>query len=236
MRTIKTCASLLLAGLGALGACGPIEANERGEQLFNDPTLSVSSNNVFRCATCHSTTEKDPAGRRLPGYSLRGAAQRPSFWGGEYTLLQDAVNFCLESFMRGEPLATDDRSGLALLAYLRELGPAPEPARPLTIVKSVDTGYLATVAGGDAKRGEAIYKEACAYCHGALKTGEGRLGDRVSILPDDTVRVFGAESRGIVVQKVRQGKFFGIGGVMPLYSTEVLSDSELADLATYVLQ
>lgn len=234
MRTSKAGAGLLL--VAALGACGPIEAVERGEQLFNDSKLSVSSSNVFRCATCHATTEPAPGGQRLPGYTLRGAAARPSFWGGEYTLLLDAVNFCLENFMRGEPLPPGDASGLALLAYLRSLAPEPVPARPLTVVKNVDMAYLTAVAGGEAGRGEAIYRDACSYCHGALRTGEGRLGERVSILPHDTVRVFGADARGIVVQKVRQGKFFGIGGVMPFYSQEVLSDAELADLATYVLR
>jgi thiosulfate dehydrogenase len=237
MRTMTARAGLLLLGLA--GACGPIEAVERGEQLFNDPGLSVSSINVFSCSTCHSSTESDSVGgRRLPGYTLRGAAARPSFWGGEYTLLLDAVGLCLETYMRNPRLAREEPKGLALLAYLQSLvppGSGPYAARPLTVVQNVDMGYLASVAGGDAGRGEALYRDACAYCHGALRTGEGRLGPRISILPDDTVSVFGANARGIIVQKIRQGKFFGIGGVMPFYSKEALSDSEVADIATYVL-
>lgn len=234
MRKKPVHAGLLLAAL--LGACGPIEAVERGEQLFNDSKLSISSINIFRCATCHSTTETGSGGRRLPGYTLQGVAARPSFWGGEYTNLFDAVNFCQQTFMRGNPLAREAPEGLALLAYLQSLGSEPSSARPLTVIKNVDKNYLTAVDGGDAGRGEAIYRDACSYCHGALRTGEGRISDRVSIVPDDTVRVFGANARGIIVQKIRQGKFFGIGGVMPFYSQEVLSDAELADVASYVLR
>lgn len=234
MRKKPVHAALLLAAL--LGACGPIEAVERGEQLFNDSKLSISSINIFRCATCHSTTETDRGGRRLPGYALQNVAARPSFWGGEYTNLFDAVNFCQQAFMRGNPLAREASEGLALLAYLQSLGSEPSSARPLTVIKNVDKNYLTAVEGGDAGRGETLYRDACSYCHGALRTGEGRLNDRVSILPDDTVRVFGANARGIVVQKIRQGKFFGIGGVMPFYSQEVLSDAELADVTSYVLR
>lgn len=235
MKITKAHAGLLFAGL--LGACGPIEAVERGQALFSDPKLSLSSINLFSCSTCHSTTETDsPGGQRLPGYTLRGAATRPMLWGGEYTLLLDGVNYCLKTFMRSEPLVSDDPTGLALLAYLRSLSSEPAPARPLTVVKNVDMAYLTAVAGGDAGRGEVLYRDACSSCHGALRTGRGRLGTQISILPDDTVRVFGANARGIVVQKIRQGKFFGIGGVMPFYSQEVLGDAELADLTAYVLQ
>ena len=38
----------------------------------------------------------------------------------------------------------------------------------------------------------------------------------------------------MAVEKVRHGKFFNIGGVMPLYSTESMTDEEIADVLAYI--
>ncbi len=37
----------------------------------------------------------------------------------------------------------------------------------------------------------------------------------------------------VVTEKIRHGQFFGVGGNMPFYPREVLSDAELADLLEY---
>jgi thiosulfate dehydrogenase len=46
--------------------------------------------------------------------------------------------------------------------------------------------------------------------------------------------MFGAQSRAVVVEKVRHGKFFNLAGVMPFYAAETLSDAELADILAYL--
>lgn len=225
---------LLLVALAA--ACGPEPAAERGRALSSDPRLSQSPSNVFSCTTCHATSAAEQEARRLPGHPLVGAAARPTFWGGGQSYLLDAVNQCLVDFMRGEHLGPEDPQGLALLAYLRSLAPSsPEAALPCTVVRNVDSVYLASLPAGDAARGEAAYQKACAYCHGRPHTGEGKLGPRISTLPEDTVASFGAMAKSIALEKVRHGKYFSIGGVMPLYCTEVLPDAELADIAAYLL-
>jgi thiosulfate dehydrogenase len=177
----------------------------------------------------------DPTVRHYPGYTLSGAAQRPSYWGGELTLLLDAVNFCYTQFMSGATLAADDAQGLALLAYLQSLAPSPDAARPLTIVKNIDTTYLGALPAGDAQRGGQRYASSCAPCHGDSHTGNGRVGPYVSIIPEDTVKSFGAMARAVTAEKVRHGKFFGIGGSMPPYSIEALGDDTLADILAYLL-
>ena len=57
-----------------------------------------------------------------------------------------------------------------------------------------------------------------------------------SIVPEDTQKAFPApgEARFAVVEKLRHGRFFNIGGVMPLYSLEALSDQDVADLLAYL--
>jgi thiosulfate dehydrogenase len=225
---------VLLVMAAPIVGCGPQPAAERGAELFGDARLSASPGNVFSCATCHAA-DAGEGERRLAGHPLAGAAGRPSFWGGKVAYLLDAVNLCVAEFMRGERLGADDPQGLALLAYLRAIAPAPEPAKPLTVVNSIDEAYLGALPAGDGGRGEAGYQAACAPCHGAAHSGDGRLGPRVSILPEDTIRVFPTEARPITAEKVRHGKFFGIAGVMPFFSIERLSDAELADILRYLL-
>lgn len=242
-RPHKSLFSLLSSGLflllGTIG-CGPVEAVDRGRELFSESRFSVSPSNVFACSTCHSVEPKslgapDPDGRRRPGYTLAGAAARPSFWGGDLSLLFDAVNFCSTEFMRADKLPERDASGLALLAYLKSVSPGQDPAQPVTVVQNIDATYMASLPPGDGGRGAATYQQACGFCHGEIHTGSGRLGSYVSAIPDDTVATFGSQARAVIAEKIRHGKFFGIGGSMPLYSREALGDGDLSDILEYLL-
>jgi thiosulfate dehydrogenase len=138
-------------------------------------------------------------------------------------------------FMRGEPLRAGDPSGRALLAYLHSLSSSPDAARACTVVRNIDPAYLGALPPGDRGRGESMYRQACTYCHGEIHTGKGRIGPAASVLPDETIATFGAEARAIIAEKVRHGKYFGIGGRMPLYCVERLADAELSDILSYLL-
>ncbi len=87
---------------------------------------------------------------------------------------------------------------------------------------------------GDSNRGQDVYQRACQRCHGAPHTGVGRLSSRVSIVPEDTLAVFPTNARAVVVEKIRHGKFFNLGGIMPLYSVESISDQEIVDTLAYL--
>ena len=232
---IATAISMLL-----LAACGPTPARERGEELFSDPGFSASKSNPFSCATCHGTRQgSEPDGdpdRVLPGYALAGAARRPAWWGGSYGTLLDAVNECYVSFMRGAALDAKNEDGLALLVYLESISPPgteQSAALPLSVVKDI-----ADVPNGDAARGAATYAQSCASCHGQIHSGEGRLSSLIARLPDDTIRDFGSDpktgARAVAIEKARHGRYFGIGGNMPLYPIEALSDAQLGDILAYL--
>ena len=222
------------AALLAVG-CGPIPAAEYGEQLFQDPKLSASPYNAFSCATCHATTASPPAGKLYAGLSLHNVASRPHWWGGYETRLLDAVNFCYTAFMRGvTPLAPEDPKSRALYEYLVRLSPdAQAPAQPFSVVKNVTD-----VPRGDATRGADIYRAACQDCHGETHTGKGRLSELVPVLPEvsqDYGELFPGVPAGLVfIEKVRHGRFFGVGGNMPPYSQEALSDQDLGALLAYL--
>lgn len=214
-------------------------ASELGRQLFSDPNVSTSPFNVFSCATCHQVGLTAPSfpdggahfGRIDPGYDLFDVVHRPSWWGGYETRLLDALNYCIVEFMGGRALLAADGQARELYEYLNQNSPDnPAAALPLTVVRNV-TGLL--TLSGDSGRGQDIFQRSCQRCHGAVHTGAGRLSSRVSVIPEDTIAAFPTSARAVVVEKVRHGKFFNIGGIMPLYSAEAISDQEIADVLAY---
>jgi thiosulfate dehydrogenase len=219
-----------LAGAAAVAGCGR-SAREYGEALFQDRALSDAQSNPFRCGTCHDTSN---APLLRPGYTMYDAAARPSWWGGTVSTLRDASNECLVEFMRGRALAEDDDKGRALYVYLASLAPdASAPARPLTIVQNI-----VNLPSGDAGRGGDVWREVCHVCHGDPHTGKGRLADIVSIVPDESISNHGTDpttgARPVVIEKVRHGKFFGVGGNMAPFSVEALADDQLGDLLAFL--
>lgn len=222
-----------------LAACGSEQSGpEYGAELFHTPTgFSDSTMNAFSCADCHRTTSAPAAGddRIVPGASLAGVAARERWWGGQSISLEDAVDTCVVYFLRGQPLdPTSDRSR-ALHEYLQSLTPAGSPTDvvPMTVVENISAIPL-----GDATRGADLYRRACQYCHGDVHTGAGNILLRKVILPDvekDYDRLFPGVPHGLVfVESVRHGRFFGVGGAMPFFTTELLSDAELGDILAYL--
>jgi thiosulfate dehydrogenase len=221
----------------ALAGCGDREvpAAQFGAKLFEDPRLSTSPFNLFSCATCHAVNPAAPAVVRErfdPGYNLGNAVGRPAWWGGEETTVLDAINVCFSQFMGGRPWQAADEQARLLYAFLDENSPAPtSPAAPFTVVR--DVSPLDTIKG-DGSKGALVWVGACQRCHGSIHSGAGRLGSEVSIVPDDTQKMFGDLARAVVVEKIRHGRFFNIGGVMPLFSVETMSDAQVADTLAYL--
>jgi thiosulfate dehydrogenase len=204
-----------------------------GEQLFNDPQFAGSLYNQASCGTCHAVWEGDR--RILPGATMVDAVNRPSYWGGKELRLIDAVSFCYINFMGGPgPLLPEEPRSRALYEYLLTLSRTEHPPPvPLTL-----TLNAAEVPPGDKRRGEAVYRDACETCHGQAHTGQGRNSPLASILPDvadEYGAIFpGVQPRLVFVEKVRHGPFFGVGGTMPFFSKEVLSDADLGALLVYL--
>ena len=217
-----------------VAACGPRPALELGAELFGDPAFAASPSNVFSCATCHEVTAAPRAGNRPPGFTLHNAAARPTYWGGAFETLLDAVNECYVEYMRGHALSPDNTDGRALRVYLQSITPdKAAPSLPLTTVTTI-----LDVPNGDPAAGEATWRGACSRCHGEIHTGKGRLGPRISIVPDETLKTFGTDplkgARPITIEKIRHGKYFGISGNMAPYSLEALTDGEVGGILAYL--
>lgn len=227
---------LSLAVIALLLACGgsePPPAAEWGERLASSPRLSSSPSNRVACTTCHAVTLDDE--RILPGHSFVGAVDRPSFWGGYEPDLRGAVDACLLFFMKGQrldPRADDSR---ALFDYLATLGGRGERgALPLTVI--IKPG--GALPPGDPERGAVVHRLACESCHGEAGSGSGRLQKEAPVLPDQAVAealdLFPDDPPAAVfAEKIRHGQFFSVGGTMPLFSLEALSDEDLAALLAF---
>lgn len=240
MKVLRLGAAALRLGAAVLllaAGCGDeaITPAAAGRSAFSSRALSTSPLNAFACSTCHTVDAAAPAvvpGRFDSGYNLAGAAARDGWWGNGETRLLDAINVCLETFMGGRPLTPEEPTARQLVALLTtDVDAGRTKTLPFTVVRAV-TGL--EEQRGDATHGKVVYDAGCYRCHGAPHTGAGALTKRASLVPEDTLKVFPKQARAAVVEKVRHGRFFNLGGVMPLYSVEALSDRELVDLLAYL--
>ena len=222
------------AGCDGGGGGGSRPAVELGERLYNDAALSTSDFNDFTCATCHSAIA-DEGVLRTAGFPLANSAHRPGWWNRKTPQYLDAVNACLVFFMRSEAIEPGDPYGDALYEYLVSISPEdPSPEVPFTVVRTVPIP-----AAGAATAGQAVYDASCRNCHGDPVTGNGRLTPAATALGPDLSSLYDTMFPGIshdviVAEKVRHGNLFGIGGNMPFFAVERMSDGELADLLAYL--
>jgi thiosulfate dehydrogenase len=225
--------------LGASACAGDRESfAQHGADLARSPAISNARYNAFACTTCHAERARETGTRIYPGAPLEGAARRPSWWGGNVLDLHAAVDDCFEHFMQGEPLDPNRDTGQALVAYLEDLARAADPATTAAVPFTTPATAL-DLPPGDATLGADLYHRACETCHGAKHTGAGRLGPLASVIPDDTLNAhlqqYGpACTRVVFVEKVRHGSFLGVAGSMPPFSTEVLSDAQVAEIPAYL--
>lgn len=235
-----TATAMLLAGCSEETVAPVIKhgtAIDHGAAIFNDPGISGTDLNSYSCATCHEVGAEDTAVVR-PGGSLAGVTKRPSYWGGQELDLLRAVNACLYYFMLKDiPFTAEDEEARALYAYLDSISQGADgtSAAPFSVVVNI-----ADLPAGDATRGGVAYGQACKTCHGPAHTGEGRLVARAPILPEQTLqehpleKYTAKEQRLVFVEKTRHGAFVTYSGNMPPFSTEKLSDDEMADILQYL--
>jgi thiosulfate dehydrogenase len=215
------------------GACGPTPAKDIGAQLFSDPRTSTSDDNSFACSTCHAVDKDGDAEQNKAGYPLHDTVFRTRFWGGQVTSPLEAMNACLFFFMKSQTFSADEPKSRALYEYLASI--ASEDAkqtRPLTIVETVTT-----VPRGNPDQGKDVWDRSCRECHGDPHTGNGRLSDDVVIVPESSeefARDVDFPVDLVIVEKVRHGNFFKVGGAMPPFAVERLSDEELGAILGYL--
>jgi thiosulfate dehydrogenase len=213
----------------------------RGQRLFADPAVSGSGANVLTCALCHDAT---PTRADSSGAPLEGVFLRPSFWGGDVLDPLSATNVCVTAFMGGRGLQRGVADADALSAYLESISDVKKVpgdltlAQPYTVPATISADTVAALPPGDATAGAARWKSACMECHGDAGTGKGRISSETSVVPNSIIDGVNFPDssvwRTVIVEKIRHGKFFGIGGKMAPFSLERLPDQAVADLLAFM--
>lgn len=194
-----------------------------GERIFSEP---VEDGNTFACATCHAIDDAEDDFRRV-GHALGGATRRGSYKNGQLTEFREAVNSCLTEWMNADPWTEDDERYVALESFIDEGSGAEEDV----VFEIVEPPAGSKIEAGDAARGQALFNDSCAACHGA----DG-IGSTLAIPVAS-----GQLEPGYAASRIRRSGspfsevYTGLaGGVMPFWAADRLSDDELADIVAWL--
>jgi thiosulfate dehydrogenase len=132
-----------------------------------DPTKRFSGNNLT-CQNCHLK-----AGTQIYSMPLIGVwGQFPQYRGreGEIGTLEERINGCMERSMNGRALPLAGREMKAFLAYMKWLSTGiPDGAK---LIGSGALSIKEPARAADPGRGQQVYAEVCAQCHGADGRGQ----------------------------------------------------------------
>lgn len=197
---------------------------ERGLAIYNQPD---PSGNGFSCSTCHATTPDEESELLHAGHSLHDALRRPSFNLGEFTEVIDAVNICRVHWMKTTSWESTDSGFVDLVAFLESISPSdPTPA----LVYEITPPTVSGSAQGDAQMGCALFHHSCVVCHGPGAEGTPLAPSLVNFpLGADFIRA------KIRLSGPREAPYEGLlGGQMPFWSKDKLSDDQVEDLAEFL--
>lgn len=131
-----------------------------------DPAKRYAGNNLA-CRNCHLD-----AGTKKFGNPLWGLKDRYPHYNSETggaISLEDRLNGCMTRSMNGRPLPSDAPEMRAMVAYIDFLSQGVKPGEELSGYGSGQMAELDRAA--DPQRGQAVYRQTCAVCHGV--NGEG---------------------------------------------------------------
>lgn len=215
-----------VSGFVVLAACANDDAGQRavqGQLLYQE---RFEDGNQYACATCHTLAGEAADGFRRAGHPIGGANARASYKNGKLTDLRDAVNACLTDWMAAAPLSENDARWTALRNFLAGAGTNNEEVS-YTIAEPPSS-----LEGGDEARGEQLFNQSCAICHGAGAAGTnlapGLIGRELT-REETAARV---RLSGPIDSEIYPG--LESPSRMPFWSTERLSDDELRDLSEFV--
>lgn len=207
-----------------------------GQRLFQSRTFGRLP---IACSDCHAEYPdhlKSDA-RILAGHSILGAARRTSTWAGEFSgerltsTAAGAARCAWQYQQKGSRIeeALSSEEADALMAYFEFISPGDElptlewNALAWPGMKTFDQErFSAKVAriyelSGDPAKGAEVFRLACYFCH---TQEESRLGPSLSALKkraDELPRIVRAGTKS-----------------MPFFSTDKLSDQQVADLLAAV--
>ena len=200
----------------------------RGREIFIDTPRSAPAyvGNSLRCVSCHLD-----AGRLADSSPLWAAfVSYPAYRSKtkSVTTFQQRLQGCFEYSMNGRapPLGASELVALESYAYWLASGAPLDPKIP-------GRGYPALAPpaeGRDFTRGETVYAQNCALCHGADGAGQ-RTPDETAVFP----ALWGPDSFnwGAGMGRISNAAAF-VKANMPISLSGTLSDQQAWDVALYM--
>jgi thiosulfate dehydrogenase len=199
----------------------------------SDPAHRFAGNNLA-CQSCHLE-----AGTKQFGLPFRGVyADFPAYIArsGAVDTIEDRIQGCMLRSMNGKALPPASPEMTALVAYMRFLSEGRPVGAP---TDGRGAGHIPELSRpADTARGQAVYAQTCAICHGAQGQGRraGAPGDAKGyVVPP----LWGADSfnDGAGMDRLITAANF-IHANMPngaTWQTPVLTDQDAWDVSAYVL-
>jgi mono/diheme cytochrome c family protein len=206
------------------------EAIRRGMKVFEEPD---PDGNLFACGTCHDLAPDEELTFLRPGHTLHDALRRPSYKAGRVATFLGASNVCRIDWMVTAPWQETSPDFKDLVAFLESISPADEaPPLAFEIAPPSRTGPPA----GSADDGCVLFHKSCVTCHGESGAGTFLAPSlfEFEFAPDfirEKIRLSGPSLEDNP-KTVYDGL---VGGVMPFWSRDKLSDAQVEDLVSYLV-
>jgi thiosulfate dehydrogenase len=186
--------------------------------------------NGMNCQNCHLE-----AGTKVFGNNYGAVASTyPKFRArsGSLETFEKRINDCIQRSLNGSPLDTASKEMRAIVAYFRWLGSNVVKNEHVPGSGLVDIAFLDRPA--DPVRGEVLFQEKCAECHG--RNGEGALADNGQEYLYPPLWGDRSYNQGAGLFRISMFARF-IKANMPLgvrYDSVALTDEEAWDIAAFV--
>ncbi len=188
-----------------------------------------ASINGMNCQNCHLDAGSKPYGNNY--FAVASTYPQMRARSGSLETIPKRINDCVQRSLNGQPLDTTSREMKAMVAYMRWLGTGiPKGIRPAG-TGLVDVSMLNRAA--DPQRGQFVYEQKCASCHGL----DG-AGLPIPESPRDYPPLWGYNSYNEGAGLFRMSRLAGyVKANMPFgatYDNPQLSDEEAWDVAAFV--
>ena len=187
--------------------------------------------NKMNCTNCHLD-----GGMRPYGYNFFSTYGRyPQYRSRENTVLtiEQRVNNCVERPHNGVPLPLDSKEMIAIVSYIQWVGQGVPIGKVVKGSEQISLNFPKRPA--DPIKGERIYSEQCARCHGEDGLGKW-LDDESTYEYPPLWGEFGYQPGSSMFRLIKASQF--IKANMPFeeatWQNPVLSDEEAFDVAAYI--
>lgn len=185
--------------------------------------------NGMNCQNCHLDAGSKPFGNNY--FAVNSTYPQMRARSGALETIPKRINDCFQRSLNGQPLDTTSREMQAMVAYMRWLGTGiPKGEKPKG-AGLVEVPFLDRAA--DPAKGQVVYAQKCASCHGA--DGQGLpMADSPRRYPP----LWGDNSYNEGAGLFRMSRFAGyVKANMPFgasYTSPQLTDEEAWDVAAFV--